>query len=129
MNSCDNVILIFSVTESHCFQGIARIEKGPNHNYKHDYFKLFITNSLMNESQKQLKFQPFFNVRWLITCQYAFKDLEFLPGNALNEGYPIQKSYNGQEIDFDLANLFCNLLYSDKSSNHKVEIHFKPQDL
>lgn len=45
-------------------------------------------------------------------CNYPFRDLEYLPGNLYNDNSPIYKSYNGQEVQFQLGNYFCHLLYS-----------------
>lgn len=30
-----------------------------------------------------------FRVKWLIGCQYPFRDLDHLPGNPLNDNLPI----------------------------------------
>jgi len=39
LRTVDLVILIFSVNESSCFQGIARMDKHPDPKYKPDLFK------------------------------------------------------------------------------------------
>lgn len=56
----ENVILIFSVSESSCFQGIARMESGPDPNLK---------PGLIQKTGGNLKYIEFMNnfkVRWLM---------------------------------------------------------------
>jgi len=49
-------------------------------------------------------------VNWLIKCNYPFKELECMPGNPLDEGQPITKSHNGQELPFNMGNYLCHLI-------------------
>ena len=45
---------------------------------------------------------------------------------------PIYKSYNGQEISYELGNYFCDLLYKkskDKKNPYKVQIYKHPNQL
>jgi len=55
---------------------------------------------------------PNFKVKWLLTTATPFRELEHLPGNILNENQPIYKSYNGQEVPFELGNYVCDLFYN-----------------
>ena len=62
---------------------------------------------------------PNFKVKWLVTCNYPFRELDHLPGNPLNENMPIYKSYNGQEIYYELGNFLCDLLYRRAKTDKK----------
>ena len=63
----ENIILIFSINESGCFQGIARMESEPDPNYKVECFKqnqVYEQHSPKGTTiyQNQLKFMPNFKV-------------------------------------------------------------------
>jgi hypothetical protein len=93
----------------------------PDQDYKPELAKNFAYQSYVpnpNVQFNNLNFMPNFQVKWLLKCNYPFRELDFLPGNPLNENQPIYKSYNGQEILYDLGNYFCDLLYR-KSKNMK----------
>lgn len=50
----------------------------------------------------------------------------------MNEYSPIYKSYNGQEIQYELANYFCDLLYKRAANEpgiHSIEIIKHPHEL
>ena len=47
---------------------------------------------------------------WILTCQFPFKEMDDFPGNALNENMPVSKSYNGQELPYNIGNYLSYLM-------------------
>lgn len=72
----ENVILIFSLTESSSFQGVARMESEPDSKLKpHIFQKQGFNKDKMQQpyhggpySQGKLQFMPNFRVSWLLRC-------------------------------------------------------------
>lgn len=96
LKSTDHVILIFSINESSCFQGIARMERAPDPGFKPELFKNQPNSSLgHSQMHNNLSFMSNFKISWLMKCTYPFRELENFPVNELNEGQPIYKSFNG----------------------------------
>lgn len=97
----DQVILIFSVNESRSIQGFALMESEPDPEYKKEFFKndeLLLAQAQANTQmiqQQTLQFADNFRVRWILSCDYQFKDLEHLPPNPMNDNLPIKQSKNG----------------------------------
>ena len=115
----DNVIMMFSLTESSSFQGIARMEGEPDPNYKPEFFQKNKSeiNNLNYYNNSHLNFQPNFKITWLLKCQYPFRDLDHLPGNPLNDNEPVFKGFNGQEIPARIGNYLSHLMLKDGMDN------------
>lgn len=127
---CDNIILLFSVNESFCFQGVGRMETVPNKNYKADIFQQMNQNQSKNNKMMQLSLFANFKVQWLLQCQYPFRELDHLPGNPLNDYQPIYKSFNGQELSYEIGNYFCHLLFNQADKRqYNIDVLKDPQEL
>jgi hypothetical protein len=78
----DHVVLIFSVNESRAFQGFALMDSEPDPEFKQDCF--------VSDQNSMIQFADNFKVRWVVTCEFPFIDLEHLPPNPMNENLPIK---------------------------------------
>ena len=86
--STTNVMLIFSVTESGCFQGFARMKALPCSTVKPNVFRW--------ASNTQIHYNDNFEVEWLCTnVNYHYRNLNGFPANPLNQNYTIMQSKNG----------------------------------
>jgi len=54
-----------------------------------------------------------FKVNWILKCQYPFKQLDWLPGNPLNDNKPVYMSFNSQELPYNLGNYLSYLLLKE----------------
>lgn len=117
LKTCDHIILIFSVNESSCFQGMARMEKIPDASFKPELFKSYQSPVA---GHSQLNFMSNFKISWLVKCSFPFRELDFFPGNPLNDGLPVCKSFNGQEILPEVGNYLCHLMYQNAKDKKEL---------
>lgn len=58
------------------------MESEPDPEFKQDCF--------VSDQNSLIQFADNFKVRWIVTCEYPFRDLEHLPFNPMNENLPIK---------------------------------------
>lgn len=80
------------------------MESEPDPNYENEYF--------VNDNSSQIQFADNFKVKWIISCDFPFRNLSNLPPNPMNDYNPIRQSKNGQELPYKLGNYLCHLLYN-----------------
>ena len=88
------------------------MESCPDPEYKKELF--------VNDNNSPIQFEDNFKVKWIVTCEYPFRNLEYLPPNPMNENMPIKNSKNGQELTFKLGNYLCHLIYNFSDPSKKI---------
>lgn len=88
------------------------MESEPDPDYKKELF--------VNDNNSPIQFADNFKVKWVMTCDFPFRNLEHLPPNPMNENMPIKNSKNGQELPFKLGNYVCYLLYNFNDPSKKI---------
>lgn len=66
-------------------------------------------------------------VEWLLSCNFPYKEIEDFPGNPLNDHMPIGKSYNGQELPYNLGNYLSHLMLK-KGLESQEDLNGQPSE-
>ncbi|XP_055388432.1 uncharacterized protein LOC129616997 [Condylostylus longicornis] len=96
----DHIVLLFSANESGGFQGYARMASPPLPGLHPNLWGSFSVRLGAN-----------FRVQWLKQCKVEFEKFNGLT-NPLNDGQPIRKSRDCQEVPLALAGIICTVLDS-----------------
>ncbi|KAH7287627.1 hypothetical protein KP509_32G067100 [Ceratopteris richardii] len=106
-DSCDNVILVFSVNETGHFQGCARmvskigvISGGGNWKY----------------ADGNARFGNNFLLKWLKLCELSFHKTRHLR-NSYNDNLPVKISRDCQELEPTVGEQLASLLYTEPDSD------------
>ncbi|KAI9806592.1 MAG: hypothetical protein M1825_006049 [Sarcosagium campestre] len=96
--TCDNVILIFSINKSTAFQGYARMESAPG------------TAQIPRwASVLHWEFSGPFRIRWITIAETKFHLVGHLK-NPYNGGMPVLVARDGQEIEPKIGAALCELI-------------------
>jgi hypothetical protein len=95
--SCENVILVFSVNKSSHFQGIAKMTTPVSHHYSQEWNTegIFLKFSFYYIVFVGVKLGGSFGVKWLIFCDLPFTKTNHLR-NAFNNNELVKKSRDTQ---------------------------------
>ena len=99
--------LIFSVTESGCFQGYAEMKGFPDKDYKPEIF--------VRSKDAPVEYNDNFKVEWIAKgLQFHFRNLNHFPPNPLNDNKTIMQSKNGQELPHRQGNYLITTLLEEQ---------------
>jgi hypothetical protein len=102
-----NVILIFSVNKSSCYQGFAIMTS---------YIQKNISNLWKNDDNKEIKLGGCFNVYWISKNEIKFNSEIKNMINPLNNNDPVIKSRDTQELPHNLGFRICEMLMDSDTS-------------
>eukprot|EP00898_Chlorokybus_atmophyticus_P004558 jgi/Chlat1/5102/Chrsp33S05101 len=105
--TCDHVILVFSVNESRHFQGYARMCSR--------FGETDVPESVWKFANGSGSYGRNFSVRWLKLCELPFQDTRHLR-NAFNEDQQIKVGRDTQEMEPEAARELTALLFGQPDS-------------
>lgn len=106
-DSCDNVVLVFSVNETGHFQGCAKMMSK---------IGVIIGGGGWKYAHGTAHYGRNFQLKWLKLCDLSFNKTRHLR-NSYNENLPVKISRDCQELEPVVGNQLASLLYTEPDSD------------